>query len=123
MVRLKWLMCALLCVLGAVACGGDNDGDGDNSSNNTKTLSGPFSCAGDYGECDDAATQYCIVSKQGSINLASSCITYTSSCRSCDCLDVESDWLKNNDDSNNCTGAVITCASSSDAPPSVICQK
>lgn len=118
---MRRLILLLCCALTVSACGEDTK---DQSSNNTSQQpSGPFACAGDYGECDDAATQYCIVSKQGSINLASSCISYTSSCRSCDCLDVEADWLKNNDDSNNCSGAVISCSSSTGSPPSVICQK
>ena len=118
---MRHLTLTLLCALSLSACSDDTKSQDNNSSQ--QLPSGPFACAGDYGECDDAATQYCIVSKQGSINLASSCVSYASSCRSCDCLDVEADWLKNNDDSNNCSGAVISCSSSTGAPPSVICQK
>ena len=90
------------------------------SSDITSSQGAAFSCAFDYGECQNSATEYCVLSRQGSINMSQQCFDKPTGCNSCDCIDAQAAWEATG--SNNCTGAVVSCQQS-DLVINVICQK
>lgn len=79
------------------------------------TASKKLPCYGSNDGCD-AATQFCLVSVQGTINMAGMCAPIPSGCFDCDCMSdaAEDEWKKANNDTDNCSNAMYACDGGSD---------
>jgi hypothetical protein len=111
------------CTASTSSSGGTPDAGSTSSSGGTATtvpcnqFSGPKEC--------DAKTQYCIRAKfQSGGSGGEVCVSLPAGCIACPCVEdtAEAAWKKAQNGTNNCTGAVITCASSNGAI-TVTCTK
>lgn len=105
----RFIPFAILGILAACSSESPSQNVPGDAGNDAKST---FDC---YGKECNPASQYCILSKQGSIVLAAMCAPLPQSCGECSCAssDAPKRWAAQNPGTNNCSGTIF-CSGGSD---------